>query len=379
MKYVLVQATDSEILRKAECGGAVTALFKYLLDKKLVDGVLALKRGEDVYDGIPVFITNSDELIETAGSLHCAPTNFGKLIAKYLNDKKIAVPTKPCDAMAIRELGKLNQINLDNVYMIGLNCGGTISPITAMRMIELFYDVDPEDVVKEEIDKGKFIIELKSGEHKAVKIDELEEKGFGRRKNCQRCEVMVPRMADLACGNWGAEKGWTFVEICSEKGKKLVEDAEKEGYIKVKQPSEKAIQIREKIENIMIKLAKKFQKKHLEAEYPSLEEWEKYWNRCIKCYGCRDNCPLCFCIECKLEKDYIDEKGKIPPNPLMFQGVRLSHIGQSCINCGQCEDACPMDIPLAYIFHRMQLKVRDTFGYVPGVDDKTPPLFIGEK
>ena len=227
MKYALIQSTDSEILRKAECGGAVTALFKYLLDKKLVDGVLALKRGEDIYDGIPVFITNSDELIETAGSLHCAPTNFGKLIAKYLADKKIAVPTKPCDAMAIRELGKLNQINLDNVYMIGLNCGGTIIPITAMRMIELFYEVNPKDVVKEEIDKGKFIIELKNGEHKAIKIHELEENGFGRRSNCQRCELKIPRNADLACGNWGAEPGWTFIEICSEKGKELIENAEK--------------------------------------------------------------------------------------------------------------------------------------------------------
>ena len=66
MKYVLIQSTDSKILKRAECGGAVTALFKYLLDKNLVDGVLALKKGEDIYDGIPAFITNSEELIETA-------------------------------------------------------------------------------------------------------------------------------------------------------------------------------------------------------------------------------------------------------------------------------------------------------------------------
>jgi formate dehydrogenase subunit beta len=374
-KYVLVQASDGKILKHAECGGAVTALFKYLLDKNLVDGVLALKKGEDIYDGIPAFITNSEELIETAGSLHCAPTNFGKLIKNYLADKRIAVSVKPCDAMAIRELAKLNQINLDNIYMIGLNCGGTISPITAMKMIELFYEVNPKDVVKEEIDKGKFIIELKNGEHKAIKIHELEENGFGRRSNCQRCELKIPRNADLACGNWGAEPGWTFIEICSEKGKELIENAEKEGYIKTKKPSEKGIEIRAKIENSMIKLAKTFQKKHLEEEYPNLEKWEEYWNRCIKCYGCRDACPICFCVECKLEKNYVDEKGKIPPNPLMFQGIRLSHMGLSCINCGQCEDVCPMEIPLAYIYHRMQLKLRDTFGYIPGVDDKIPPLF----
>ncbi|ENN96555.1 fomrate dehydrogenase [Methanocaldococcus villosus KIN24-T80] len=355
-KYVLAKATNEEILKRAECGGAVTALFKYLLDKKLVDGVLTLKKGEDIYDGIPVFITNSEELIETAGSLHCTSTNFGKIIKNYFLDKKIAVSVKPCDAMAIRELAKLNQINLDNIYMIGLNCGGTINPIKAMKMIKLFYKVDPKDVVKEEIDKGKFIIKLKNGKYKAIKIDKLEEKGFGRRKNCQRCELKIPRNADLACGNWGAEKGWTFIEICSEKGRNLVENAEKDGYIKIKEPSKKNIEIRKKIEENMIKLAKIFQKRHFEESYISIEEWQKYWNRCIKCYGCRDACPICICNNCKLE--FISENGKIPPDPAIFHGIRLSCVSKNCINCGQCEDVCPMEIPLAYITHRVYLKIK---------------------
>ncbi|MDK2789877.1 MAG: formate dehydrogenase [Methanothermococcus sp.] len=375
--YYYVQAADEEILNRGECGGAVTALFKYLLDKKLVDGVLALKKGEDVYDGIPTLITSSEELLETAGSLHCAPVLWGKIIKNYLKDLKIAVPVKPCDMRAIVELAKRNQVNLDNIYMIGLNCGGTIPPKTAMEMIKAYYEVDPKDVVKEEIDKGKFIIELKDGTHKGIKIDYLEEEGYGRRTNCQRCEVKIPRKADLACGNWGVigeDAGkWTFVEVCSEKGKELIKNAEKEGYIKTKSPSEKGIIIREKIENSMIKLGKKYQKKHLEEEYPNLTEWEKYWSRCMKCYGCRDACPICFCVECELNSEYMD-KGEVPPNPLMFHGIRMSHTAFSCINCGQCEDLCPMEIPLAYIFHRLQLKIKDMDGYNPGLDDKLPPI-----
>jgi formate dehydrogenase subunit beta len=64
-------------------------------------------------------------------------------------------------------------------------------------MIELFYEIDPADVVKEEIDKGKFIIELTDGSHKDLKIDDLEDEGYGRRVNCQRCEQMVPEMQIL--------------------------------------------------------------------------------------------------------------------------------------------------------------------------------------
>ena len=33
--------------------------------------------------------------------------------------------------------------------------------------------------------------------------------------------------ADIACGNWGAEPGWTFIEINTKKGKELVENTKK--------------------------------------------------------------------------------------------------------------------------------------------------------
>src|SRR5665811_2597661 len=52
-----VQASDSAIQQGGECGGAVTATLKYLLENKVVDGVLAMKRGKDIYDGVPTLIT----------------------------------------------------------------------------------------------------------------------------------------------------------------------------------------------------------------------------------------------------------------------------------------------------------------------------------
>ncbi len=35
---------DQEIAKKAECGGAVTTLLKYALEKKIVDAVLGSKK-----------------------------------------------------------------------------------------------------------------------------------------------------------------------------------------------------------------------------------------------------------------------------------------------------------------------------------------------
>ncbi len=51
-------AKDAEILKKGECGGAVTALLKHALESKTVDAVLAVKKGQDIYDAVPAFITD---------------------------------------------------------------------------------------------------------------------------------------------------------------------------------------------------------------------------------------------------------------------------------------------------------------------------------
>ncbi|HUH78495.1 MAG TPA: coenzyme F420 hydrogenase/dehydrogenase beta subunit N-terminal domain-containing protein, partial [Methanoregula sp.] len=75
---------DADIKKKAELGGAVTGLWKYALESKMVDAVLAVKKGVDVYDAVPTIITDPKELAGTAGSLHCGTLLNAKLVKKYL-------------------------------------------------------------------------------------------------------------------------------------------------------------------------------------------------------------------------------------------------------------------------------------------------------
>ncbi len=354
---------DAEIKKKAELGGAVTALWKHALESKTVDAVFAVKKGKDLYDAQPVLITDPKELAQTAGSLHCGTLLLPKLVKKYLDgamNKKIGVTVKGCDVMGFIELANRKQINLNNVIMIGVNCGGSVSPTLARKMIADKFGVDPDAVHKEEIDKGQFIIEYEGG-HKGISIDELEEAGYGRRSNCRRCKYKVPRQADLACGNWGVigEKAGkaTFVEVCSEKGANLVSGAVKSGILATEAANPKGLEIRGKVEGAMLKLGEKWRKKDFAALGANM--WEtinKETARCIKCYSCIENCPVCFTTpEALMKGSLMVKPGELPPNP-MFHLRRFAHISDTCVNCGQCEELCPADIPLALFSHAIRVE-----------------------
>jgi formate dehydrogenase subunit beta len=95
--------------------------------------------------------------------------------------------------------------------------------------------------------------------------------------------------------------------------------------------------------------------------------WQQEFARCIKCYGCRNACPVCICDECALEEACWVERGQIPPT-LPFHLVRFCHIADKCVACGACEAACPMDIPLSTLYTLFRERLRDLFDYEPGLD-----------
>jgi formate dehydrogenase subunit beta len=382
-------AKDQAIQEKGETGGAVTALLKYLLESKTVDAVYTMEKGADIYDARPAFITDPKDIIKTAGSLHCGtllvPKQLSKCILSADPNMKIGVVVKGCDAMAMYEMAKRGQINLDNIFMIGVNCGGTVKPIMARKMIKEKFGVDPDTVVKEEIDKGQFIIKTADGNHKGISIDALEEEGYGRRSNCRRCKMKVPRQADLACGNWGVigdrAGKTTFVEVCSEKGAQVMDRAIASGAMEAQPAPAKGIEIRGKVEGAMHKLADKWRQKYFTTKGTGSERLAsimKETSRCIRCYACIENCPICYCTECSTKKSYLVPPGEVPPN-FMFHLIRFMHVADSCINCGQCEELCPMEIENSRLMHMVQADLEGMFGYVPGVDMKLPVLALVEE
>lgn len=311
-----------------------------MLKEGLVEEIVAFGREHPGADITPLFISNEAD-VDKITTMSFYPSSLAGLVSKYGDwDKKIGMIVRTCDARSVVELVKRQQVNRDNLYIIGLECYGVTRKREGDQEIYIFPD---------EIDVD--------GEMKPLDEEFLA-------SNCRRCEFPVPTMADVSLRI--EKSGETSAIANTEKGRAILKAADITG----DGTSLDLTPIKER--------AARWQEKDFgELRNMSREDRLKYWlsqfDKCIKCYGCRDSCPICFCDVCALfpEKPYI-QAGQLPPENL-FHIIRLMHIGDSCCNCGHCEANCPMDIPLSKLFHMLNKELSEYFGYEPGIKVSTLP------
>jgi ferredoxin len=111
-------------------------------------------------------------------------------------------------------------------------------------------------------------------------------------------------------------------------------------------------------------------------------ERREYWNnqleRCIRCHACREACPMCFCVKCTAEKtqpQWIDAAATLESNRA-WQTMRVLHQAGRCVDCLECERACPEHIPLGLLVRYVAGRVEERFHY-EAVDDPTVPAPFG--
>lgn len=107
--------------------------------------------------------------------------------------------------------------------------------------------------------------------------------------------------------------------------------------------------------------------------------WQDQFVKCVKCYGCRDVCPMCFCNECSLECEDLVKKGDLPVEVPVFHLTRAMHMADRCVDCGLCDEACPSDIPLRLLYKKTAQIMDAEFGFTAGINknEKSPLSTMG--
>jgi coenzyme F420-reducing hydrogenase delta subunit/ferredoxin len=100
-----------------------------------------------------------------------------------------------------------------------------------------------------------------------------------------------------------------------------------------------------------------------------MEFWLGQFDRCIRCYACRQVCPMCKCPECLYERDestFIGLGIRLNEKRTFHLG-RAYHLAGRCVGCNECERACPMNIPIGLLNQKLADEIEAAFDHRAGL------------
>ena len=288
---------------------------KRLLAEGRVELVLGFGAGSLPLRSAPCFVRRPED----AGKLIWDPTCENNL-AVYLPKRngKTAVVAQGCDTRALVTLIQENQIDRENLYIIGVPCTGMIDRRKTAALLE------GRELLAARLEPGALTLEGKDFAKTVPLAEVLHE-------TCLACTCPNPVIYDELAG-----------------------------------------------EQVPAKAADDFSAVEAFAAQPAAARrafLAEELSRCIRCYACRQACPLCYCEECFADcatPQWIG-KGAQTQDSLLFQAVRVFHLAGRCADCGACERACPVGIRLSVLTRKMVKDVKDLFGYEAGVDPERKP------
>lgn len=288
-----------------------------------LDCVIGWQKGYDDAHAAPLFMKTPEDV----DKLIWGPFNVMNpaVYLTHFKDKKVGVVVKGCDSRSVAELIQEKLIDRDNVVIFSIPCEGVLDMGKVDAELGRYMKIDSV-----EYDEAAVTITADGKAHRICVTDCAQGK-------CYSCRTPGAVIAD--------ERFGTPPPV-------------RDGQVT---PPELAM-----------------------MDKMSLEErlgfWKSQMERCIRCYACRNACPMCVC------KDYCIAESRNPlwmnqgssaREKLFFQTIHAVHLAGRCTECGECQRACPVGIPIFSLRQQIARSIREIFdGYQSGMNTAlTPPLY----
>ena len=303
-----------------------------LLKEKKVDVIIGYANGTVPLSSSPIMITKEEDINKLIWNNLCY-INLAKYLVPRIpqlvdakgNNLRVGIVSKGCVGRALIQLSVENQINLDNIKMIGIPCNGIIN----RKRIEK--EIGEKEVFEISAIGNDIVVKGKDFEKKFPFDEYINEL-------CKVCKVKSPptnaNIAEACVGECqeisSVEDDFTDISDFEAKSSK-----EKWDYIK----------------NLL--------------------------ESCTRCYACREACPMCYCNLCFVDQNKPVWFGKTTDisDIIVFHLIRAMHLAGRCVACGACSSVCPMGIDLNLITRKLEKIVKERFNFTSGIDDETlPPM-----
>ena len=318
---------------------------KRVLKERKVKYIIGYKRASDTWKANPVFL----RLPEDVDKLVWDPTCFHNLVRFLVDEKRrkakekppdprpVGIVAKGCDSRAIVVLLQEKFFDRMDVFVLGVSCEST----GVIDERKLAKKTAGKNVRKVEFgEKQNFVVETDDGMMEIAAPEILADR-------CLGCIVNVPVISDHLLGD------------------------------KTQRTVAHPFQSVEKMESL--------------SGDDKWSFWKDQLKKCIRCYACRSACPMCYCEECvvdtinfavtadtsaeeKAQRIKWLEKSSVDSENVFYHLVRAIHLAGRCIDCGECERACPVNIPLRMLNKKLEKEAKELFGYDVGFDADQPAL-----